>query len=355
VDSYLKRHPNFQVKYSRYLEIERAVADNDLEAYMKFFDELEATCIKLHIEPSDRWNMDETGYQIGYAYASKKVVLRGSTIQPVTPGNREWVSEIACINATGESMPSYFIFKGKVITTQMGQEAVRSVPGCKIAVLENGWSDQSYALAWVRHFDIYTRREDYWEDIQEEREAAGEPFGWRLLLIDGHISHLSLDFIQYYKDVNIVPFCLPPHSTHHIQPLDRCLFSILKKAYSNKVDEYIMKGITGITRTYFLEMYGQIRESVYTPEYIKKSFKAAGIYPLDAQSILSKLHSAQLARRPTSPTPNLAATPPLLSSPMHPRTPSTDYDRSRYRATISHPSITSQVRESATRKLLATV
>jgi hypothetical protein len=53
-----------------------------------------------------------------------------------------------------------------------------------------------------------------------------------------------------------------------------------------------MKGITGITRTYFLEMYGQIWESVYTPEYIKKSFKVAGIYPLDAQSILSKLHSA---------------------------------------------------------------
>ena len=214
VDSYLKRHPNFQVKYSRYLEIERAVADNDLEAYMKFFDELEATCTKLHIEPSDRWNMDETGYQMGYAYASKKVVLRGSTIQPVTPGNREWVSEIACINATGESMPSYFIFKGKVITTQMGQEAVRSVPGCEIVVLENGWSDQSHALAWVRHFDIYTRREDHWEDIQEEREAAGEPFGWRLLLMDGHISHLSLDFIQYCEDVNIVPFCLPPHSVN---------------------------------------------------------------------------------------------------------------------------------------------
>jgi hypothetical protein len=58
-------------------------------------------------------------------------------------------------------MPSYFIFKGKVITTQIGQEAVRSVLGCEIVVLENSWSDQSYALAWVRHFNIYTRREDH--------------------------------------------------------------------------------------------------------------------------------------------------------------------------------------------------
>jgi hypothetical protein len=74
--------------------------------------------------------MDETGYQMGYAHASKKVVLRGSSIQPVTPGNREWTSEIASINATGESIPSYFIFKGKVITTHMAQEALRSVPDC---------------------------------------------------------------------------------------------------------------------------------------------------------------------------------------------------------------------------------
>jgi len=40
---------------------------------------------------------------------------------------------------------------------------------------------------------------------------------------------------------------------------------------------------------------------------------------------------------------------------MHPRTPSTVSDRLRYRATISHPSATPEIRESATRKLLATI
>jgi len=140
----------------------------------------------------------------------------------------------------------------------MAQEALKSVPDCQIAVSNNGWSDQSHASNWIRHFDIYTRREDYWADIRKEREAAGKLYGWRLLLMDGHISHLSLDFIQYCEDIKIVPFCLPPHSTHYLQPLDRCLFGILKKAYSNKVDEYISRGITGIIRAYFLEMYGQI-------------------------------------------------------------------------------------------------
>jgi len=45
---------------------------------------------------------------------------------------------------------------------------------------------------------------------------------------------------------------------HNLQPLDWCLFGVLKKAYSNKVDEYILKGITGIIYGYFLEIYGQI-------------------------------------------------------------------------------------------------
>jgi len=65
---------------------------------------------------------------MGYAHASKKVVLYSSSIQPVTLGNREWTSKIASINAIGELIPSYFIFKGKVIITYIAQEALRSVP-----------------------------------------------------------------------------------------------------------------------------------------------------------------------------------------------------------------------------------
>ena len=67
---------------------------------------------------------------------------------------------------------------------------------------------------------------------------------------------------------------------------------MLKKAYSNKIDKYILRGITRITYSYFLEIYRQIYKKVYTPEYIKKSFKAARIYPLNAKRILSKLYSA---------------------------------------------------------------
>jgi len=67
---------------------------------------------------------------------------------------------------------------------------------------------------------------------------------------------------------------------------------VLKKAYSNKIDEYILRGIIGIICGYFLEIYGQICKRVYTLEYIKKLFEAAGIYPLNTKRILGKLRSA---------------------------------------------------------------
>ena len=56
------------------------MADNDLPVYKRFFNELEATCTEFYIKAPDCWNIDETGYQMGYAHASKKVVLCGSSI-----------------------------------------------------------------------------------------------------------------------------------------------------------------------------------------------------------------------------------------------------------------------------------
>ena len=52
--------------------------------------------------------------------------------------------------------------------------------------------------------------------------------------------------------------CLPPHLTHILQPLDLVIFSLLKRAYSTKVDKYAACGITGIHKDYFIKILGKI-------------------------------------------------------------------------------------------------
>jgi hypothetical protein len=38
-----------------------------------------------------------------------------------------------------------------------------------------------------------------------------------LLIVDGHISHFTQDFLEYAKTNNIEVLCLPPNTTHALQ------------------------------------------------------------------------------------------------------------------------------------------
>ena len=45
-----------------------------------------------------------------------------------------------------------------------------------------------------------------------------------LLLMDGHLSHFSPLFVNKTAEEQVIVFCLPPHSTHKTQPLDKGVF-----------------------------------------------------------------------------------------------------------------------------------
>ena len=61
--------------------------------------------------------------------------------------------------------------------------------------------------------------------------------------MDGHNSHFSGEFFSYCNDHRIQLYCLPPHLTHIVQPLDVGLFSPLQNYYSQRVEDYLR--ITG--------------------------------------------------------------------------------------------------------------
>jgi hypothetical protein len=91
---------------------------------------------------------------------------------------------------------------------------VMDVPdGYLTAVSESGYSNDDLALSWLKHFNKMT--------IKRTRGA------WRLLLVDGHASHATREFITYAQDSHIQVYSLPPHTTHLLQPLDVGCFSRL--------------------------------------------------------------------------------------------------------------------------------
>jgi hypothetical protein len=60
----------------------------------------------------------------------------------------------------------------------------------------------------------------------------------RLLIVDGHESHCTINFIEFCDLYNIILLILPPHTTHYLQPLDVTCFGPLQRWYSAEVEAH---------------------------------------------------------------------------------------------------------------------
>ena len=113
--------------------------------------------------------------------------------------------------------------------------------------------------------------------------------GYRLLIIDGHESHCSIDFQDLCKEKNIILLCMPPHSSHLLQPLDVACFSPLKRKYGDAVLGLARNRTHYISKETFLPAFKAAFEQSITKENIQASFRGAGLVPHDPQAVLSKL------------------------------------------------------------------
>jgi hypothetical protein len=135
--------------------------------------------------------------------------------------------------------------------------------------------------------------------------------GYRLLILDGHESHNSLEFQQYCKEAKIITLCMPPHSSHLLQPLDVGCFSPLKRAYGRQAEEMMRNGINHMTKIEFLPAFQQAYYKTITKDNILGGFRGSGLVPHDPEVVISKLDVK--LRTPTPPAledlPWLSQTP----------------------------------------------
>jgi DDE superfamily endonuclease len=98
-----------------------------------------------------------------------------------------------------------------------------------------------------------------------------------------------MDFELYCKDHNIVTLCMPPHSSHILQPLNIGCFGPLKKAYSRQIENLVRNSINHITKLEFLPAFRAAHDASITLSNIKGSFRSAELVPLNPEAVLSKL------------------------------------------------------------------
>ena len=176
--------------------------------------------------------------------ATAKVVIgteRAGRPRTIQPGNRKWVTVIETIGARGFAIPPLVIFEAIMHQTAWYENGL--LPGdWSIGISENGWTNNVIGLAWLK--DVFDK---YIKD-----RIIGR---YRLLILDGHGSHVTPEFDQYYLDQRIIVLYIPPHSSHLLQPLDVGCFSALKRSYGRSVERLISLGVNHIDKQEFLPLY----------------------------------------------------------------------------------------------------
>jgi hypothetical protein len=265
---FLHRNPHLKITRSRTLDQARRDA-HDYKVLEEWFDLFHTAHIQYGVVDDDIYNMDEKGCMKGIGDNSKVIVPKEEAQATSNqPGNRDWVSIIECINTNNYVLPPFVIFKGQRIQQDWINASIDE--NTVIQVSPNGWTNNLIALEWLKHFDRHT--------------APRKQGKYRLLLFDGHTSHVSFDFIQFCDLHDIVALCLPPHATHILQPLDVGIFGPVAKSYRILIQKDSIFGATRINNVKFLEFYQKTRKGI--AKNIPGAWRGCGLFPFNPQKVL---------------------------------------------------------------------
>ena len=228
------------------------------------------------------WNADETGFCLGAT--SKKILARkGSRSVHEVGGasDHQYITVNACGNAAGVRLPPFILYKGKNLYTSWTKGGPA---GAVYGTSQSGWMEEANYMSW---FD-----KQFYPAVKHLLET-----GPVVLFIDGHYSHSSLELITRARSLGIHLFCLPPNTTHLLQPLDIGVFGPVKQCWRKILKQYKIKTrATNVTKEHFPELIKQLYDATFTAEHLQSAFRAAGLVPFNPQ-----VHS----ERPSQIAPSL--------------------------------------------------
>ena len=297
VNRFIHRHSIHLIsRWTTGMDSNRHNADSE-DKYRLYFDYLHSKIDQYQIEPRHTYNMDEKGFLIGIIGRSKRIFSRRmwekkEVTASLQDGSRAWITVLACICADGSALPPGLIYEAanKGIQSTWVEEIKAGEHKVFITSSSSGWTNNDIGLAWLEQvFDRCTK--------QKARRS------YRLLVLDGHGSHITMDFIDYCDQNKILLCILPPHSTHTLQPLDVTMFKPLSTAYSAELTNHLHKsqGLAPITKGDFFPLFWSAWKASFKESIILTSFKSTGISPPNPTPILDRFaHDQDLGHSSSS-------------------------------------------------------
>ncbi|RPB01502.1 CENP-B protein, partial [Choiromyces venosus 120613-1] len=175
------------------------------------------------ILPHNTYNIDEIGFLLSFGQSERVLeVVRdprenGQLRYRAQNGSREFITVIEGICADGTALDPILILKAEEFVAEWFKK-VKGVP-------------ENILFGYEKMANEFLRRNFGSESISAQK-AAGQ---YRLLFFDGHSSHVNTGCLEFCISQKIIPYCLPPHMTHHLQPLDVSVFSPYKQQYQKEL------------------------------------------------------------------------------------------------------------------------
>lgn len=230
-----------------------------------FFNNLEDVLSKKKFGPSQIWNLDETGVRTVQkpprVLAEKGIKQLGQ----ITSGERGVLVTICCcINAAGRSFPPAYIFPRVNFKEHMLHGAPPDSLGLAV---QSGWMNVELFVQVLQHF------------IKQTKSSKENP---NLLILDNHVSHVSLKAIQLARDNGVSVLTLPPHCSHRLQPLDVGVLGPFKRFVDRHSNNFMVSNPGRVITIYDIaRLSGSAYLLAFTPSNIINSFRATGIVPLN--------------------------------------------------------------------------
>lgn len=264
-DAFMARHIDLSFRSTETLSYGRGAGLNRV-IVQEFYDLLAKTVANLGIQPQNMFNMDETGLQL-CTRSTNVVAQKGSKRVPqMSTGEKgETVSVVACCSATGVFLPPLVIFKG---IRRKEELADGLPPGTEFHMTESGYAQTETFRAFIEFI------------------CKHKPDGKSLLIMDGHRSHVDYDALSMADDNGITILLLPAHTSHELQPLDKCVFKALKSAfYSQCKTWHSTHPGRAFTKLTFHHVFTPAWNKAATRENAISGFVSTGIYPLNQHAI----------------------------------------------------------------------
>ena len=136
---------------------------------------------------------------------------------------------------------------------------------------EKGWTDDFLCHEWFSKSFI---------PQAVARNTSGKPI---LLIYDGHGLHDTMKLVEMAHKNNIILFCLPPHTTHKLQPLDIGVFGPFLKVWIDQCEEIAEVFEKEMLQEDFVKEYMEVRCTTFKAMTIQTAWRKSGNWPVNPE------------------------------------------------------------------------